>query len=97
MRPIYYDPRTWEWIPTPTDYSIKVYDRNSWLIQKVGTSMADVVDFEGEQGSPQCTCADYLYRKSLEKPLKKWDYTTCKHIRLVQTMLRFAPGQNDSK
>jgi len=89
MRPIYYDPRTWEWVPAPTDYHVKAYDRKSWLVQRIGSSGVDVVDFEGNEGVPHCTCGDFLYRKSIDKPLKKWDYITCKHIRLVRLMLGF--------
>jgi hypothetical protein len=90
MKLIYYDPRTWEWVPSPHDYRVRVYDRNSWLVERTGSGGADVVDLEGEA---KCTCSDFLYRKGLEgreeaRPTRKYEYPTCKHIRLVKLFLR---------
>lgn len=90
---IYFDPVTKEWLPNLNNYEISPYNRNSFLVNKVGEDEANVVDLADNNGMGSCTCQDFLFRKDPNNTNKRQEIRhnsdrTCKHIRMIKYLIR---------
>jgi hypothetical protein len=90
MQHIYYDPSTFEWLPSLRDYTVEPYNRNSFLVHKQGDDGVNIVDLDDYNGSGSCTCADFAYRHDPDNQTPTG--TTCKHLRLVKYVLNHFPS-----
>jgi hypothetical protein len=97
MHRIYYDPTTWEWLPALEDYTVTPYNLSSFLVEKIRSQEAYVVDLLDYNGKGSCTCADFAMRKDPQnnipphiraERLKTGLHQSCKHLRLVRYILR---------
>jgi len=86
MQHIYYDPITFEWLPSLKDYAVEPYNQHSYLVHKQGDDGVNIVDLEEYAGSGSCTCADFAYRHDPAN-LAHTPGTSCKHLRLVRYLV----------